>query len=154
MGTGNEAKMGRTKKGEYGAKEEAAYMSEKETSEIARREEAQAHAGEIVAGSGERGKPRRMARMVSARLDRELIEELRFVAQQRNTTLSDLLREGAELIVQDAYADAVTVKVTKSEGAGWTIRRGQGARATAAYAAQLSKGVTTTTIHSPEPAPA
>lgn len=81
-------------------------MNEHRASEIARRKEAQAHAGQIVAGSGERGKPRRMPRMVSARLDGELLRELRLVAQQRNTTVSDLLREGAELIIEDAYARA------------------------------------------------
>jgi uncharacterized protein (DUF4415 family) len=106
MGTGDEARMGRTQKGEDGAKEEAANMNEQRENEIARREEAQAHAGEIVAGSGKRGKPRRMAQMVSVRLDGELIGKLRTAAEQRNATLSDLLREGAELIVEDAYASA------------------------------------------------
>lgn len=81
-------------------------MSEQRKSEIARREEAQAHAGGIVAGSGRRGKPRRMAQMVSVRLDGELIGKLRIVAKERNATLSDLLREGAELIVEDADASA------------------------------------------------
>jgi polyribonucleotide nucleotidyltransferase len=81
-------------------------MNKQRENEIIRREEAQAHAGQIVAGSGERGKPRRMPRMVSARLDGELLRRLRIVAQQRNMTVSDLLREGAELIVEDAYADA------------------------------------------------
>ena len=81
-------------------------MSEQRASEIARREEAQAHAGQIVTGSGERGKPRRMPRMVSARLNGELYGQLQAVAQQRNTTVSDLLREGALQIIKDAYADA------------------------------------------------
>jgi uncharacterized protein (DUF4415 family) len=79
---------------------------ERRESEIARRERAQAHAGEVVAGSGKRGKPRRMAQMVSVRLDGELVSKLRTIAQQRDVTLSDLLREGAELIVADAYASA------------------------------------------------
>src|ERR687898_2474560 len=87
-----------------GSKGKEAKMSEKRrNNEIARRERAQAHAGEVVAGSGRRGKPRRMAQMVSVRLDGELIGKLRVVAKERNTTLSDLLREGAELIVEDAY---------------------------------------------------
>ncbi len=129
-------------------------MSELRASEIARREEAQAHAGEIVAGSGERGKPRRMARMVSVRLDGELIRRLQSVAQQRNTTLSDLLREGAELIVQDTYADAVTLKVTKSEGVGWSIQRGQSKGGVVPARPQPSKGTTTTTRHEPQSATA
>lgn len=81
-------------------------MNDKRESESVRREEAQAHAGEIVAGSGKRGKPRRMAQMVSVRLDGELIGKLRIVAEERNTTLSDLLREGAELVVEDTYVSA------------------------------------------------
>ncbi len=81
-------------------------MNDQRNSEVARREEAHTHAGEIVAGSGKRGKPRKMAQMVSVRLDGELIGKLRVVAEERNATLSDLLREGAELIVEDAYASA------------------------------------------------
>src|SRR5215207_5385806 len=72
--------MGRTQKGADGAEEEAT-MSENE-SEITRREEALAHAGEVVPGSGVRGKPRRMARMMSVRLDGRLIGQLREVAQR------------------------------------------------------------------------
>jgi uncharacterized protein (DUF4415 family) len=98
--------MGRTQKEQNGAKEEEARMNEQRAREITRREEAQAHAGQIVAGSGERGKPRRMPRMVSVRLDGELLRQLRIVAQQRNTTVSNLLREGAELIIEDTYASA------------------------------------------------
>lgn len=66
--------------------------------EMKRREEAQAHAGEVVSGSGKRGKPRRMAQMVSVRLDGELLDKLKAVAEQRDLSLSELLREGAELI--------------------------------------------------------
>jgi hypothetical protein len=47
-----------------------------------------------------------MAQMVSVRLYGELIVKLRDVAKERNSTLSDLLREGAELVVEDAYASA------------------------------------------------
>lgn len=79
---------------------------ERHDNEIARREKAQAHAGEVVSGSGRRGTPRRMAQMVSVRLDGGLVSRLRTIAEQRGLTLSDLLREGAELIVQDAYASA------------------------------------------------
>jgi len=127
-------------------------MSGQRESEIARRKEAQAHAGEIVAGSGKRGKPRRMAQMVSARLDGELIGKLRVVAEQRNATLRDILREGAELIVQDAYADAVTLKVTKSEGAGWSIQRGEGKSGIVSTRSHSPKVTTTTSRHDPQPA--
>ncbi len=85
---------------------EAKMSEERHDNEIARREKAQAHAGEVVPGSGRRGKPRRMAQMVSVRLDGELVSRLRAIAEQRGLTLSDLLREGAELMVQDAYTSA------------------------------------------------
>src|SRR5918999_4427943 len=77
---------------------------ERRQNEIARREKAQAHAGEVVSGSGKRGKPRRMAQMVSVRLDGELVSRLRTIAEQRGVTVSDLLREGAEQVVQQTYA--------------------------------------------------
>ena len=82
-------------------------MSEEQhENEEIRREKAEAGAGKVVPGSGRRGKPLRMAQMVSVRLDGELIGKLRIVAEERNATLSDLLREGAELIVEDAYIRA------------------------------------------------
>jgi hypothetical protein len=98
--------VGRPKGGEQETAGKGVKMNDQRKSEVARREEAQAQPGEIVAGSGKRGKPRRMAQMVSVRLDGELISKLRVVADERNATLSDLLREGAELIVEDAYASA------------------------------------------------
>jgi hypothetical protein len=138
--------MGRTQNGEKRAKEEKGKVSESRANEISRREEAQAHAGGIVAGSGRRGKPRRMARMVSARLDGELVSKLQVVAQQRNTTVSDLLRVGAELIVKDAYADAVAWRVTKSEGVvGSRIQSGQGNSANVPNQGPPSSGSITTT---------
>jgi hypothetical protein len=79
---------------------------EKRDSEAARRERAQTNAGQVVPGSGKRGKPRRMAQMVSVRLDGELVSRLRTIAYQRGVTVSDLLREGAEQVVQDTYAAA------------------------------------------------
>ena len=104
MGTSDRAKMERAQEKGNGTKEEKAHMNEQQTTEITRRKEAQAHAGQIVAGSGERGKPRRMPRMVSVLLNGDLYRQLRAVAQQRNTTVSDLLREGAELVVEDTHA--------------------------------------------------
>jgi hypothetical protein len=74
--------------------------------EIRQQAKAEVGAGKVVPGSGRRGKPRRMAQMVSVRLDGKLIGKLRMVAKERNVTLSDLLREDAELIVEDAYAGA------------------------------------------------
>src|SRR5829696_8666152 len=85
---------------------ETKVSKERRDNEIARRERAQAHAGEGVSGSGKRGKPRRMAQMVSVRLDGELISTLRTIAEQRGVTVSDLLREGAEQVVRKTYAAA------------------------------------------------
>jgi hypothetical protein len=126
-------------------------VSEQRVSEISRREEAQANTGEIVAGSGKRGKPRRMARMVSARLDGELVRTLQDVAQQRKTTVSDLLREGAELVVKEAYADTVTWTLIKSEGVGSRIQSGQGKSANVPdQLPSSSRPVTTTRTPRPE----
>src|SRR5919199_5102585 len=101
MGKSNEETMERIRT----RGKEAKMSDERRESEIARRERAQAHAGEVVSGSGKRGKPRRMAQMVSVRLDGELVSTLRNIAEQRGVTVSDLLREGAELVVADAYAN-------------------------------------------------
>jgi uncharacterized protein (DUF4415 family) len=102
MGKSNGAEVARV--GTRG--KEAKMSEERRKSEIARRERAQAHAGEVVSGSGKRGKPRRMAQMVSVRLDGELVSRLRAIAEQRGVTVSDLLREGAEQVVQKSYAAA------------------------------------------------
>jgi predicted DNA-binding ribbon-helix-helix protein len=85
---------------------EAKMSEERRNNEIARRERAQTHAGEVVPGSGKRGKPRRLGQMVSVRLDGELVSALRNIAEQRGVTVSDLLREGAEQIVHKTYAAA------------------------------------------------
>lgn len=82
-------------------------MSEEQReNEEVRREKIRAGAGKVVPGSGRRGTPRRMAQMVSVRLDGELISKLRVVARERNATLSDLLREGAEQVVANTEVAA------------------------------------------------
>ena len=109
--------------GEQKTKGKGVKMDERRENEIARRKKARAHAGEVVAGSGERGKPRRMPRMVSARLDAELFAQLRLVAQRRKTTVSELLREGAELVLEDAHADAkLHTSFTVSGAQEWVPR--------------------------------
>jgi uncharacterized protein (DUF4415 family) len=99
---------------------------ERHNEELLARKTAQAHAGEVVAGSGKPGKPRRMAQMVSVRLDGDLVGQLRIVAEQRGDTLSDLLREGAELVVQNAPTrrSRVTYEIT---GARETVNSHKGA---------------------------
>lgn len=81
-------------------------MSEKQRAdEVERRKKAQDTAGDVVAESGRRGSPRRMAQMVSVRLDGELVVRLRDVAEHRGVSISELLREGAEAIVRKSYAE-------------------------------------------------
>jgi hypothetical protein len=126
--------MERPKSGEQETAGKGVRMNDRRKSEVVRREEAQAHAGEeIVAGSGKRGKPRRMAQMVSVRLDGELIGKLRIVAEERNATLSDLLREGAELIVDDAYASARPRTSFTISGAQEALHETMSGRALAAH---------------------
>ena len=90
------------------------------------REEAQAHAGEIVEGSGTRGSSRRLPQMVSVRLDGGLVAALRALARQRGVTMSELLREGAECVLAGQHAEGTGgVFVTHIEGAvvGRTVSR-------------------------------
>jgi hypothetical protein len=74
--------------------------------EIRLREKDRAQAGHVVEGAGSRGTPRKMSHMASTRLDGSLIRQLRAIAQQRGVTVSDLLREGANRVVQDALESA------------------------------------------------
>ena len=93
-------------------------MSEeqRENEEI-RQEKIEAGVGKIVPGAGRRGTPRRMAQMVSVRLDGELIGKLRTVAKQRGVTLSDLLREGAEIVAEGEYPEKTRIHITNIHGA-------------------------------------
>lgn len=85
--------------------------------EIRMREEAQAHAGEVVEGAGSRGTPRRMAHMVSVRLDGSLIRELRAIARETGVTLSDLLREGAIRVLEAQHTEETRTYIKTIEGA-------------------------------------
>jgi hypothetical protein len=101
MGEGNEGKM------------EEKMNEERRKSERERRELAQAHAGEIVEDSGMLGTPRLMSQMVSVRLDGKLAMELWAAAERRGVTLSDILREGAKLVLQEEH-DAARPRVSYS----------------------------------------
>ncbi len=85
--------------------------------EIRTREDAQARAGEVVEGAGSLGTPRRMPQMVSVRLNGRLIRRLRALARQRGVTLSDLLREGAEMVLEDERILQTRTYITAIEGA-------------------------------------
>jgi hypothetical protein len=85
--------------------------------EIRTREEAQANAGEVVEGAGSRGTPRRMPQMISVRLSGGLIRRLRALARERGVTVSELLREGAELVLEDQHAGESRAYITSIDGA-------------------------------------
>src|SRR5215217_9508906 len=81
--------------------EEQKMTEEQRENEERRQEKIEAGVGEIVPGAGRRGTPRRMDQMVSVRLDGDLIARLKTVAKRRGLTLSELVREGAELVARE-----------------------------------------------------
>lgn len=94
-------------------------MSEeqREAEEI-RQEKIEAGVGKIIPGAGRRGTPRRMDQMVSVRLDGNLIARLKTVARRRGVTLSELVREGAELVAREPQpAETTVVLITVHGGA-------------------------------------
>ena len=72
----------------------AGTMSERE-----RRELANEHRDELAEEAASPVEPRRLGQMVSLRLDPDVVSALRRVASVRGVTLSDLLREGAAMVV-------------------------------------------------------
>ena len=90
--------------------------------EVRMREEAQAHAGEIVEGSGTRGRPRRLPQMVSVRLDAHLVVALRTLAKQRGVTMSELLREGAECVLKGQHTEEPRTYIITVRGASEPLR--------------------------------
>jgi hypothetical protein len=72
--------------------------------EVARRELALKHAGEVARGSGQPVEPRRLGQMVSVRLEPQLAAALRDVADRREVTVSELLRAAAvDLVAGEGY---------------------------------------------------
>lgn len=88
------------------------------TSEKARREQAQRHRGQVIPGSGKALEPRRVPQMVSVRLDPAVLGALRNLASGRGTSVSDLLREGAEMVLTAAQTATVYWRFSKVEGYG------------------------------------
>ena len=92
-------------------------MSEdRRSDERARREAAQAHRGEVVPDSGRALKPRALPQMVSVRLESELASELRQLARETGTTVSDLLREAAVSVVVRAKSARYVVRMEQVVG--------------------------------------
>jgi predicted DNA-binding ribbon-helix-helix protein len=56
--------------------------------------------GQVVEGSGQAIEGRSMPQMVSLRLEATLLHDLREVAERRGLTLSEVLREGAGLLIE------------------------------------------------------
>ena len=93
-------------------------MSEKQReAEEIRQEKLEAGVGKIIPGAGRRGTPRRMDQIVSVRLDGDLIARLKTVARRRGLTLSELVREGAELVAREPQpAETTMVFITVHGG--------------------------------------
>lgn len=70
-------------------------MERRET-EKSRRQQAQAHKGEIVPGSGELLGSRNLEHMISVRLGDDLVSALRGMADRRGVSLSGLIREALQ----------------------------------------------------------
>lgn len=74
-------------------------MARGNLSERERRELANAHRGEVADAPSEAVEPKQLDQMVSLRLDTGVITTLREIANQRGTTMSELLREGASMVI-------------------------------------------------------
>jgi hypothetical protein len=88
--------------------EEQMSEEQREAEEI-RQEKIEAGVGKIIPGAGRRGTSRRMDQMVSVRLDGDLIARLKTVARRRGLTLSELVREGAELVAREPQPAETTI---------------------------------------------
>ena len=90
-------------------------MAGRDMSEIERRELADAHRGEVMPGSGSPVEGRRLGQIVSVRLEPDTIVALREVANRRGVTVSDLLRDGAGMVLAtDQQAGTVSVSFRTS----------------------------------------
>lgn len=63
----------------------------------------------IVEGSGQVVAPRRLGHMVSLRLEPELAAALRKLADRRGKTVSELLREGAAVLLENEQASTSSI---------------------------------------------
>lgn len=68
-------------------------------SEQERREAAYANRGEVIPSSAISIEGRRLDQVVSMRFEPEILASLREIAQRKGVTLSDLLREGAGMVI-------------------------------------------------------
>lgn len=90
-----------------------------EMTEQERRDLAFEQRGELTEEDAQPIAPRRLDQAVSLRLDPEVLSALRDLAESRGTTVSDLLREGAQRVL-DAEAEAEAIRITHvSVRSGW-----------------------------------
>lgn len=84
---------------------------DRRASEVERRELARRHQGEVIPDSGRPLEPRSIPVMVSVRLEAGLVADLRSIARERGVTMSELLREGARLIVSVTRTASILIKL-------------------------------------------
>jgi len=89
--------------------DEQKMSDEQREAEEIRQEKIEAGVGKIIPGAGRRVTPRRMDQMVSVRLSGDLIARLKAVSRQRGLTLSELVREGAELVAREPQPAETTM---------------------------------------------
>jgi hypothetical protein len=61
----------------------------------------------LIEGAGQRGEPRRLDQMISARLDPTLVAALKHFARAHELSLSDVIREAALLLLQREQSEHV-----------------------------------------------
>lgn len=87
---------------------------DKRLSEPERRATAQAAAGSIVEpGTGHEVPAREMKQMISVRFEPELVQALRKLARVRGITLSDLVREAAVRLINEADAQPLRLDIKR-----------------------------------------
>jgi predicted DNA-binding protein len=87
---------------------------DKRLSEPERREAAQAAAGSIVeSGTGHEVPAREMKQMISVRFEPELVQALRKLAYARGITLSDLVREAAVRLINEADVQPLRLDIKR-----------------------------------------
>lgn len=85
-----------------------------------RRERALESKGKLVReGSGRALAPRPIPQMISLRLDPDVLAVLRDTAEREGTTISDLLRQGAALIVRMATTTPYQVRFSFGHSTSW-----------------------------------
>lgn len=86
-------------------------VDEPRSREAQRREQAQQHRGEVVEGSGKQVVGRSMDQMVSVRLEPDVVAQLRSLATEGSTTLSEVIRAAVAKYITSAHMREATVEI-------------------------------------------